>query len=124
MDKFEECSCGCGCEEEIEETCGCGCEGDCGDDIDSCGCGCEDQEHEHTMIVDLVDENGNTVPCEVVDSFLYNEQEYVLVQNPEDEAIYLFKVVGEGENGELVIPEDKEFEEVSAYYETLLEKED
>lgn len=101
-EKLQECDC--------EEHDGCGCD---------CGCG-----NDEALIVDLEDENGNTVPCEVVDGFTYNEQEYVLVQNPEDEAVYLFKVVGEGDQGELVIPDDEEFEKVSAYYESLLEKEE
>lgn len=97
---------GCNCGEE--ESCGCGCD-----------CGCGDHEHE-TLIVDLEDENGNIVPCEVIDGFEYKDSEYVLVQNPQDEAVYLFKVVGEGDDAELVIPEDAEFDEVTQYYETLV----
>lgn len=104
-----------GCE---DEACGCG----CGDhEGEACGCGCEGHDHDHgAMIVDLEDENGNIVPCEVVDGFAYKENEYVLVQNPDDGSVYLFKVVGEGEEGELVIPEDEEFEEVTKYYEETL----
>lgn len=103
----ENCQCGC----EHDEDCGCGCD-----------CGCEDHDHQ-PMVVDLEDENGNVVSCEVVDGFDYKENEYVLVQNPEDGSVYLFKVIGEGENGELVIPEDGEFEEVSRYYEESLKDE-
>ncbi|AKA70339.1 DUF1292 domain-containing protein [Clostridium scatologenes] len=115
MDKENLHDCGCGCN---DESCGCGehsheHEHDCG-----CGCG----EHE-SMIVDLEDENGNTVPCEVVDGFEYKNNEYAIVQHPDNGAVYLFKVVGEGEEGELVIPDDKEFEEVSAYYENMVESE-
>ena len=91
------------------------------EDLESgCGCGCEDE----ALIVDLEDENGNTVPCEMVDKFSYKENEYVLVQNPEDDSVYLFKVVVTGEESELVVPEDAEFEEVSSYYEGRLEKEE
>ncbi|MCY6370443.1 DUF1292 domain-containing protein [Clostridium ganghwense] len=98
----------CGCEEE--SSCGCG-----------CGCG----EHEHEALrVELEDENGNTVPCEVVDGFEYKDNEYALVQNPEDGSVYLFKVIGEGDEGELVVPDDEEFKEVTAYYESLLENEE
>lgn len=95
----------------------------CGCDDEGCGCGCEDHNHE-ALVVELEDENGNVVPCEVVDGFEYKDNEYALVQNPEDGSVYLFKVVGEGEDGELVVPEDEEFEEVTAYYESLLESED
>ncbi|OFI06528.1 hypothetical protein CLOACE_10280 [Clostridium acetireducens DSM 10703] len=105
MDKEKINSCGCG--EENHE---------CHDE--HCGCGCGEETHEAIM-VDLEDENGNTVPCEVVDGFRYKDTDYVLVQNPEDESVYLFKIVGEGEEGELVIPDDQEFEEASAYYEEL-----
>lgn len=104
----------CGCE---DNDCGCHEHGEHGEH-EGCGCGCGEHEHE-SLIVDLEDENGNLVQCEVVDGFEYKDNEYVLVQNPNDGSIYLFKVVGEGEEGELVIPEDEEFEEVSAYYENL-----
>lgn len=113
--------------EELENS-GCG---------DNCGCDCGGHEHEHkhdhdgcdcgcgeeAMIVDLENENGEIVPCEVVDEFTYNEQQYVLVQNPEDGSMYLFKVVGEGDEGELIVPDDEEFKQASAYYEQLMEEE-
>lgn len=89
-----------------------------------CGCGCG-EEHEHdqeAILVDLEDEEGNVVTCEVVDNFNYKDNDYAVVENPEDEAIYLFKVVGDSEDSELQIPSDEEFEEVRAYYETLLEE--
>ncbi|SKA72762.1 Protein of unknown function [Clostridium sp. USBA 49] len=99
-----------------EDTCDCGCGEH--EHVEGCDCG-----HDHgAMIVDLEDENGNIVSCEVVDGFTYKENDYVLVQNPEDGSVYLFKVVGE--EGELVIPEDDEFEEVSKYYEQSLEEEE
>ncbi|MCY6353940.1 DUF1292 domain-containing protein [Clostridium sp. ZS2-4] len=98
----------CGCEEETD-----------------CGCGCECGEHEHeALTVELEDENGNVILCEVVDGFDYKENEYALVQNPEDGSVYLFKVIGEGDEGELVVPDEEEFNEVTAYYESLLESEE
>lgn len=103
---------GCGCE---DETCG------CNSVEDTCGCGCD---HEEALMIELEDENGNIVPCEVIDGFEYKDNEYVLVQNPEDESVYLFKVVGEGEDSELVVPEDEEFDEVTAYYDSLVENEE
>lgn len=122
MDKEHLHECGCGdngsCGSEENTGCDCSSEENTG-----CGCGCGEHDHE-SLIVDLEDENGNIVPCEVVDGFEYNENEYVLVQNPEDGSVYLFKVVGEGETAELVIPEDEEFEKVSEYYESLSENEE
>src|SRR5659263_98693 len=88
--------CGCGSDEENE---GCGCGGHDHDEHEGCGCGCGEGE---AMTVDLEDENGNVVPCEIVDGFTYKDNEYALVQNPEDDSIYLFKVIGDDETGELV----------------------
>lgn len=108
-EKLHDCNCGNDHEHEHEhEHCG-------------CGCGCDENE---AMIVELEDENGNIVPCEVVEQFTYKENEYVLVQNPEDGSVYMFKVVETDGNSELVIPDDEEFEEVSSYYEQTLEQEE
>ena len=118
---------GCGCGEEENEGCGCvenegcGCGGHEHDhEEEGCGCGCGEGE---AFTVDLEDEEGNVIPCEVVDGFTYKDNEYALVQNPEDDSIYLFKVVGDEETGELIIPEDEEFEEVTAYYEEMIKGE-
>lgn len=100
---------------------------DCGEHIhshdDACGCGCEDHDH-GSFVVDLEDENGNVVPCEVIDGFVFNDSEFALVQNPQDGAVFLFKVVGEGEEGELVVPDDEEFKAATAYYESTLDNEE
>lgn len=106
----------CDCSEE--KGCCCGHDHDA---EDNCECGC--MEDDEALVVDLEDENGNVVSCEVVDQFQYKDKPYVLVQNPDDGAFYLFKISGEEENEELVIPDDDEFEEVSAYYEELIKKE-
>lgn len=86
------------------------------------GCGCGEHEHE-AMFVELEDENGNVMECEVVDGFLFEENEYALVQNPEDGSIYLFKIVGDEEVGELVVPEDDEYDAAKAYYERMIAEE-
>lgn len=90
---------GCGCGHNHEEH-GCG---------DNCGCG--EHEHEH-FVVDLEDDNGNVLSCPIVDAFEFEENEYVLAQNPEDDSVYMFRAEGE----ELVIPEEDEFDKVAAYY--------
>jgi hypothetical protein len=113
--------CGCGHDHEHNENQGCGCGGH-DEESEGCGCGCGEGEGE-ALTVDLEDENGNVVPCEIVDGFTYKDNEYALVQNPEDDSIYLFKVIGDDETGELVIPEDEEFAEVTAYYEELIKDE-
>jgi hypothetical protein len=121
-ENIENCGCGCGCGEEHthehdHEECGCGEHGE------ECGCGCGEHDHE-ALVVELEDEHGNVVSCEVIDGFSYNDAEFALVQNPEDGSVYLFKVVGEGEEGELVVPEDEEFQAATAYYESTLENQE
>lgn len=95
---------GCGCGHNHEEH-GCG---------DNCGCG--EHEHEH-FVVDLEDDNGNVLSCPIVDAFEFEENEYVLAQNPEDESIYLFRST---EEGELIVPEEAEFDKVTEYYTNVL----
>ncbi|MEG0132525.1 MAG: DUF1292 domain-containing protein [Clostridium sp.] len=102
--------------EESHEGC-CG-----GHDHEEEGCGCGCGEHE-SMFVELEDEEGNVTSCEIVDGFLFKENEYALVQNPDDGSIYLFKVVGDDEVGELVVPEDDEYDEARAYYEETIANE-
>jgi hypothetical protein len=109
----------CGCADN-NEGCGCGHDHDHDHDHEGCGCG---HDHDHApMIVDLEDENGNVVSCEAIDGFTYKESDYILVQNPDDGSVYLFKVVGE--EGELVVPDEEEFNEVSKYYEESLADEE
>ena len=95
---------GCGCGHNHEEH-GCG---------DNCGCG--EHEHEH-FVVDLEDDNGNVLSCPIVDAFEFEENEYVLAQNPEDESVYLFRST---EEGELIVPEEVEFDKVTEYYTNVL----
>ena len=95
---------GCGCGHNHEEH-GCG---------DNCGCG--EHEHEH-FVVDLEDDNGNVLSCPIVDAFEFEENEYVLAQNPEDESVYLFRST---EEGELIVPEEAEFYKVTEYYTNVL----
>ena len=96
------------------EGCGCGHDHDshgCGDN-----CGCGEHEHEH-FVVGLEDDNGNVISCPIVDAFEFEENEYVLAQNPEDESVYLFRST---EEGELIVPEEDEFDKVTEYYTNVL----
>lgn len=124
MDKENLHECGCNNDE------GCGCGGDHEHSHDGCGCGGHEHSHEGCgcgcgeegpAYIELEDENGNVVRCDVVDAFEYKDNEYILVQNPEEDSVYLFKVEGEDENAEFVVPEDDEFEEVTAYYQSISE---
>ena len=102
----------CGCGEN------CGCDHDHDHNHEGCGegCGCGEHEHEH-FVVDLEDDNGNVLSCPIVDAFEFEENEYVLAQNPEDESVYLFRST---EEGELIVPEEAEFDKVTEYYTNVL----
>lgn len=122
---------GCGCSHNDEEMNKCGCEHDhehgCGcdhEEHEGCGCGCgHDHEHEHDasdFVVDLEDENGNTISCPVIDAFEYKEGNYVLARNVEDDSVFMFKYQGE----ELVVPDEEEFDEVANFYNNVLVNEE
>lgn len=116
----------CGCHGEEEKACachgeesnGCGCSGhDHDHDHDDCECGCGEEEG---FVIDLEDDNGNVISCPIIDSFEFEDQEYVLAQSPEDDSVYMFRADGE----ELVVPDEAEFDKVSKYYnEELVEQE-
>lgn len=112
----------CGCNSE-EGTCGCGGhsheedhECGCGHDHsdNECGCGCHDENE--SFVIDLEDEDGNLITCPVIDEFEYEDNSYYLAQNPNEDSVYLFRLDGE----ELVVPDEEEFDRVSAYYENEL----
>ena len=113
-----------GCNSE-EGTCGCGghnhddkehecCGGHNHDGEHECGCGCNDEEE--NFVIDLEDDNGNIVSCPIIDEFEYEEKVYYLAQNPEEDSVYLFRLDEE----ELVVPDEEEFDRVSAYYQNEL----
>ncbi len=107
----EEGTCGCGGHNHDEDhECGCG-----HDHSDhECGCGCHDENE--SFVIDLEDEDGNLITCPVIDEFEYEENMYYLAQNPNEDSVYLFRLDGE----ELVVPDEEEFDRVSAYYENEL----
>lgn len=117
MDKdLEKCGCGCNDQEDHNHECGCGCGEH--DHDNECGCGCGDEEE--SFVIDLEDEDGNLISCAVIDAFKFEEKEYLLAQNPEEDSVYLFRV----DNEELIVPDEDEFERVSAFYQEAAESEE
>jgi len=115
MDKDLE-KCGCNEHEEHNHECECG-----GHDHDNdCGCGCGCGDEEESFVIDLEDENGNLITCPVIDAFKFEENEYLLAQNSEEDSVYLFRV----DNEELIVPDEDEFERVSAFYQEFAESEE
>ncbi len=101
----------CGCNNG-EDNCGCG--GHHHDENHECSCGCNDEDE--NFVIDLEDENGNVVTCPIIDEFEYENNSYYLAQNPEEDSVYLFRLDGD----ELVVPDEEEFDRVSAYYQDEL----
>lgn len=105
-------------DKELEK---CNCNGECGcseNDENGCGCGCGEDEEE-SFVIDLEDENGDVITCAVIDAFKFEEKEYLLAQNPNEDSVYLFRV----DNENLVVPDEDEFDRVSAYYAESAENE-
>ncbi|CAM2813946.1 DUF1292 domain-containing protein [Hathewaya histolytica] len=128
MDKENKCTCNgevnkCGCHEEIEHSHeSCGCHEEAEHSHESCGCGCGDEIE--TLTVELEDEEGNVITCEIIDGFDYKDKEYAVLLNPQEDTYYIFEVVGDDEDGELVVPSEEEFEDVREYYENLVAAEE
>lgn len=76
---------------------------------------------DEAVFVEFEDENHNTIKCEVIDGFEYKQKNYCVVCNNEDGSSYVFRLTDEDE---LVVPEEKEFEEVAAYYDSIIEDEE
>ena len=78
---------------------------------------------EEKRIIETVDENGNEVKFELFDIIVFEEQEYALLTNPEDENdenIVVMKLLKEGNGYTLeTIEDDEEFDKVSEYIESL-----
>lgn len=74
-------------------------------------------------IIETVDENGNEVKFELFDIVVFEEQEYALLTNPDDENdenIVVMKLIKEDEGYSLeTIEDDDEFEKVSEYIESI-----
>ena len=105
------------CNEE-EKDCGCGHE-HAHDHEHGEGCGCGEDHHEH-FVVDLEDDNGNVISCNIIDAFEFEGNEYILAQDPNEDSVYLFRST---ETGELGSPEEEEFDRVSKFYSEDLDKE-
>ncbi len=78
---------------------------------------------EEKRIIETVDENGNEVKFELFDIIVFEEQEYALLTNPEDEDdenIVVMKLLKDSDGYSLeTIEDDEEFEKVSEYIESL-----
>ena len=71
---------------------------------------------EEMFVIEIEDENGETIACPITDEFEYNDNRYYLAYNEAYGSSCIFKLVGE----ELIIPEDEEFDEVVKYYNEVL----
>jgi hypothetical protein len=108
--------------DEIKNNHNCEDEGcSCGHDHaehDGCDCGCEE-----VPMVYLEREDGTEVGLPIVASFEYKDVEYVVVDDEDEEASYIFSIAEENGEEVLVPVSDEMFDEVSAVYDKLMEEE-
>ncbi len=86
------------------------------------------QEPENTTI-EIVDENGQTIYCELFNIVEYKNNEYALLlpkdqKNDEEAEFVLMKIVEEGEDITFINLEDDEFQEVAEYIENIPDDEE
>ncbi len=105
-----------------KEECGCG--DNCSSDQDcSCGddCSCNEEE---PLTMDLVLEDGTELKCEVIGTFLIEDQMYIALLPIGEEEVFIYKYEEiDDDNIELTtIEDDQEFEEVTeAFFELYIE---
>lgn len=91
------------------------------------GCGHDhDHEHEHEDIVELFDEDGNSVHFNIIATLELDEKEYAILSNVEDEdEVLIFKVIEEDDEFIFeTISDEEELEAVIQAYNELMEEMD
>ena len=82
-------------------------------------------EEEKTDIIETVDEDGNTISFKLFDAIEYEEKEYALLlpldeEDSDDPELVLMRFIEEdGEYSFETIDDEKEFEAVSEYIESI-----
>ena len=87
-------------------------------------------EEMNENVVNLIDENGEEVPFEIILTLEAEEKEYAILmplednEDNEDEEAYIYRI-DEDEQGEMLVPleDDNEYSTVVAVYEALMEEE-
>ena len=88
---------------------------DCGED-----CSCGDEEEFIGYV--FTDEDGKEIECELVEIFEFEDREYGLLVNMEDDSATIMRLDGEDSEGIPILEEidEEEFNTVSKHYENLV----
>ena len=86
------------------------------------------KEPENTTI-EIIDENGNTIYCELFNIVEYNGQEYALLlpsdqKDNEESEFVLMKIEENGDDISFINLSDAEFQEVAEYIENISDDEE
>lgn len=105
---------------EMKDQCCCGDQEDaCCDDDHECGCGCDDHESNY---VQLTDAEGNEREYRIIGTFDAEEEEFIALLQEDENQVYLFSFVEDGDALQLKQIEDPEkFARVSKIFEGLME---
>lgn len=87
---------------------------------------------EENNIIEITDEDGSTIRCELYDIIEFEEKQYALLvevdadESEEEPELVLMRLIENGDSDEVffeTIDDDDEFERVQAYIENLPEEE-
>ena len=87
---------------------------------------------EENNIIEITDEDGSTIKCELYDIIEFEEKQYALLvevnadESEEEPELVLMRLIENGDSDEVffeTIDDDDEFERVQAYIENLPEEE-
>ena len=87
---------------------------------------------EENNIIEITDEDGSTIKCELYDIIEFEEKQYALLvevdadESEEEPELVLMRLIENGDSDEVffeTIDDDDEFERVQAYTENLPEEE-
>ena len=129
MEKKHDEDCQCKCDEEHDHECGC----ENGHNHDEeCGCGCghnhefDEEDYEEEMdIIYLTLDDDTEMECAVLGIFEVEDDEYIALVPLDEEEVFLYRFIEEGDEFELLtIDDDEEFETVSEAFQMLFVEED
>ena len=89
---------------------------------EDCGCGCGHDNEEHDFVT-LTLEDGSDLEYPIIDIFDIEDQSYIALLHPQEETalLYRFKDNEDGTIDVTNIESDEEFDQVSAYMNSLME---
>jgi uncharacterized protein YrzB (UPF0473 family) len=97
---------------------------ECGE---GCSCGCEPEDDEDAEIITLEFDDGESIECEVMGVFEFEEKEYIALiptDGSDDVFIYGYKEINDDEFELIDIEDDAEFQRVVEEFEKMTVEEE